>query len=68
MLPKIAQIRTILDEVNPGAKIQVDGGISAQTLPQTLDAGAEVFVAASAIFKHPQGIKAGIQTLREQFP
>lgn len=68
MLPKISQIRTILDEVNPGTKIQVDGGISAQTLPQTLDAGAEVFVAASAIFKHPQGIKAGIQALREQFP
>jgi ribulose-phosphate 3-epimerase len=66
MLPKIHQVRMMLDEVNPHATIQVDGGIDAHTLPLTLGAGAQVFVAASAIYGHPQGIHAGVKELREQ--
>ena len=31
-----------------------------------VDAGANVLVAATAIFKHPDGISAGIQTLRHR--
>lgn len=64
MLPKISWIRKALDEVNPRARIEVDGGISARTLPLTREAGADVFVAASAIFKDPDGIKNGIQSLK----
>ena len=66
--PKIAQIRCMLDKVNPGGRIAVDGGITPQTLPQTVQAGAQVIIAATAIFKHPQGIAAGIQDLRACFP
>jgi ribulose-phosphate 3-epimerase len=66
MLPKIRQIRAMLDKVNPDASLQVDGGINALTLPLVLEAGANVFVAASAIYKHPAGIQAGIEELREQ--
>lgn len=65
-IAKVAQIRAWLDEVNPQAMIEVDGGIDAETLPLARDAGAQVFVAASAIFKHPDGIEAGIRALREQ--
>ncbi len=68
MIPKIAQIRNMLDEVNPAAKIEVDGGINPQTMPKTIDAGAEVFVAASAIFDHPQGIQVGIAAMRDVLP
>ena len=67
-LPKIRAIRRQLDQVNPQALIQVDGGISAKTLPQVLEAGAQVFVAGSAIFKHPQGIAAGVQALQAGLP
>lgn len=66
MLPKIHQVRMMLDDVNPRATIQVDGGIDTHTLPLTRGAGAQVFVAASAIYQHPQGIQAGINALREQ--
>jgi len=45
--------------------LEVDGGISAETLPLMLHAGANVFVAGSAIFKHPGGTAAGIKLLRE---
>lgn len=66
ILPKIHTVRMMLDEINPHATIQVDGGINSHTLPLARGAGAQVFVAASAIYKHPQGIHAGIQELREQ--
>ena len=68
LVPKIAQIKKILAEVNPIAMIEVDGGITPQTLPTVLKAGAQVFVAASAIFKHPQGIQAGLRALQEKLP
>jgi ribulose-phosphate 3-epimerase len=51
-------------EQNLDTLIQVDGGITTKTLPPTYLAGARVFVAATAIFKHPDGIAAGIQALR----
>jgi ribulose-phosphate 3-epimerase len=66
--PKITQIRRMMDLINPKAVIAIDGGITAETLPATLQAGAQVFIAASAIFKHPQGIAAGINELRSCFP
>lgn len=46
------------------ALIQVDGGIDSQTAPQAKQAGAEVFVAASAIFQYEQGIASGIAAIR----
>ena len=46
------------------ALIQVDGGIDSLTAPQAEQAGAEVFVAASAIFNHQQGIAEGIAAIR----
>jgi ribulose-phosphate 3-epimerase len=49
-------------------QIQVDGGITEETLPITYRAGARVFVAATAIFKHPAGVAAGVQALRGAVP
>lgn len=66
--PKIAQIRRMMDLVKPEAVIAVDGGLSAETLPEVLQAGAQVIIAASAVFKHPQGISAGMEALRACFP
>lgn len=61
---KIEAVRRLRDELGSGALIQVDGGITKTTAPLTRDAGAQVFVAASAIFKHPDGIKVGVEALR----
>jgi ribulose-phosphate 3-epimerase len=66
VLPKIGQIRKLLDKINPDVLIEVDGGINPDTIRQTYDQGARVFVASSAIFKHPQGIQAGIESLTEK--
>ena len=62
---KVADVRKKLDALGSSAWLEVDGGINAETLPKMKAAGATAFVAASAIFKHPQGIMAGIKTLRD---
>jgi ribulose-phosphate 3-epimerase len=62
---KVAEIRLKLDEIGSSAWLEVDGGITTQTLPEMKAAGATAFVAATSIFKHPEGIVAGIAALRE---
>lgn len=65
-LPKIARVRTLLADLDSDALIEVDGGINPETIHSAYEMGARVFVAASAIFKHPQGIRAGIHSLVEK--
>ncbi len=65
VLPKVREVRRLMDDANSKAWLQVDGGINAETLPPARQAGATAFVAASAVFGHPQGPAAGIQTLRD---
>ena len=60
VVPKINEVRKLLDKINPAALIEVDGGINPETISLTLENGAQVFVAASAIFNHPQGIKGSL--------
>ncbi len=66
ILLKVAEIRHRLDEIQSSAWLEVDGGITAATIMQARKAGADAFVAASAIFHHPEGIEAGIRLLRER--
>jgi ribulose-phosphate 3-epimerase len=63
---KIAVIRKKLDDIRSSAWLEVDGGISVQTISQVREAGADAFVAASAIFAHPAGIADGIWQLRSK--
>jgi ribulose-phosphate 3-epimerase len=65
MVSKVAEVRDMIQSGGFNALIQVDGGITEETLPAVCDAGARVFVAATAIFKHPDGIAAGVQALRK---
>jgi len=66
VVPKVAEVRKKLDEIHSPAWLEVDGGIRAETLLQMRAAGATAFVAASAVFEHPQGIAAGLRALREK--
>jgi len=64
VLPKIRKVKDLISNTASGAMIQVDGGIDPTTLPLCYQAGAKVFVAATSVFKHPNGIAAGIAALR----
>ena len=64
-LEKVRTIRSWIDERKLEVNLEVDGGITARTAPLAAEAGADMFVAASSIFHHPDGIKAGVTALRK---
>jgi ribulose-phosphate 3-epimerase len=65
MPESIARVRKKLDALRSSAWLEVDGGIDIHTLPKMKEAGATAFVAATAIFKNPQGPAAGVKSLRD---
>jgi ribulose-phosphate 3-epimerase len=50
VLPKIETIRGIVDSRGLDIELEVDGGISPDTIQRVSSAGADVFVAGSAVF------------------
>jgi ribulose-phosphate 3-epimerase len=62
---KVSEIRKKLDALRSSAWLEVDGGIDVETLPRMKEAGATAFVAATAVFKHHQGPRAGVESLRK---
>ena len=50
MLPKIRRTRAIADAHGQQLRIQVDGGVSVDTIGRCAEAGADVFVAGTAVF------------------
>lgn len=54
-LEKIRAVRNMLNKKNLDTDIQVDGGIYVENVREVLDAGANIIVAGSAIFKGDAG-------------
>ena len=50
VLPKITDMRKIIDECPKEVRLEVDGGINPQNIKTVCDAGADTFVLGSAIF------------------
>lgn len=63
MLPKIKELRAEIERRGLDVDIQVDGGINPETAKMTVEAGANVLVAGSSVFK-AQDRKAAINALR----
>lgn len=61
---KVEQVSKMIQAANRDIMIEVDGGITAETLSPMYKAGARAFVAATSIFKNSGGIQAGIRDLR----
>ena len=64
-LPRIANMRRILDDRGLSAELEVDGGINADNAPDIVKAGATVLVAGNSIFKSREGISRALLKLRE---
>lgn len=58
MLPKVKEIREEANKVNPELLIEVDGGIGEATIKQAYDAGVDVCVAGTAVFKADSATEA----------
>ncbi len=65
VLPKVRQLRAWIEERGLDLEIQVDGGINEATARRAVEAGADVLVAASAIFKGEGGPEAAARRLRD---
>jgi ribulose-phosphate 3-epimerase len=64
MVPKLARLRETIDSRNLPITIEVDGGVNLDTIKTLAQAGADIFVAGSAIFGEPD-YAATITALRD---
>lgn len=66
LIDKIRDAKAIIDTVDHPVDLQVDGGITPQTAPIAKEAGANVLVAGTAVFKDgPDGYASNIKAIRE---
>ncbi|MDD9205064.1 ribulose-phosphate 3-epimerase, partial [Georgenia sp. 10Sc9-8] len=63
-LAKITRAREAIDAAGRDVWLQVDGGISRDTIERAAEAGADVFVAGSAVYK-AEDAAAEVGALRE---
>jgi ribulose-phosphate 3-epimerase len=63
---RIRRLRQLIDQRNPSCELEVDGGIDLETAPLAAQAGANVLVAATAIFGDPEGAESATRKLRQK--
>jgi ribulose-phosphate 3-epimerase len=61
---RVRALKALIERHNPACELEVDGGINLQTGQACVEAGANVLVAASAIFGAPDGAEAAVRALR----
>ncbi|MBR7131829.1 MAG: ribulose-phosphate 3-epimerase [Lentisphaeria bacterium] len=62
-LPKIAAFRREIIRRNLKCHIEVDGGISEKNADLVVSHGANLLVAGTAVFRHPEGMEKGVRVL-----
>jgi len=62
-LPKVRQVRQMIDGTKPTVELEVDGGIDPTTAPHAAEAGARVMVAGSSVFGVKDGVAAAMARL-----
>merc|ERR1711918_74184 len=68
-LDKLKEARKMIDESGYDISLEVDGGVSPANIKEIAEAGADMFVAGSAILKDPRtedAYKTTIDNMREQ--
>ncbi|MGD8560963.1 MAG: ribulose-phosphate 3-epimerase [Desulfarculaceae bacterium] len=63
---KVMQLDGLLTMRSLDVPIQVDGGITAQTIEPVASAGATVFVSGTGVFTHPGGYAAAMDEMRQE--
>ena len=62
-IDKVRRARALLDSRNPACEIEVDGGVDVDTARPLVEAGAQVLVAGTSVFRRPGGAAEGIRGL-----
>ena len=61
---KIRKVREMLDDRGVSADLEVDGGVNVDTVNEVISAGANAFVAGSAIFNDKNSVAENVSALR----
>ena len=61
---KIAEVRALIDDGGCDVDLEVDGGISVDTVDGAVAAGANVLVAGTALYRDPDGLEHAVRELR----
>ena len=66
-LAKIRRVSQMIEQMNPGCELSVDGGIDGASAPMAVAAGANVLVSGSSVFGANKTVAAAMGTLRDAF-
>lgn len=64
IVPKIKSVKEAIEKSGYNIELQVDGGISHKNAKIAVDAGADILVAGSAVFKGEKSIKENIAAIK----
>lgn len=64
MMPKVKAISEQIKAKGLNIHLEVDGGVDENTVATVLENGANMLVAGTAVFRHPQGAKHAIDKLK----
>ena len=64
-LDKLREVRELIDASGHDIRLEIDGGVTADNIREIAEAGADTFVAGSAIYNKPDYAEA-IAAMREQ--
>lgn len=64
VVEKAQRLKSFIEKRNPKCLIEIDGGVSDQNIGLLKEAGVDVVVAGSFVYKHPDGIQTAIEALK----
>ncbi len=64
VIEKAQRLKALIEKRNPNCLIEVDGGVNDVNVKQLAEAGVDVVVAGSYVYKHPQGVAEAIASLK----
>jgi len=65
VIPNAKRLKQLIQQHNPACPVEVDGGVSDTNVKALSDAGVDIVVAGSFVYKHPDGIKTAINALKQ---
>ena len=64
-LEKLKTLRKMIDDSRLPIELEIDGGINQETAPLAVQAGADILVAGTSVFRNELGVAKAIEQLRE---
>ena len=64
VVERASRLKELINRRNPNCLIEVDGGVNDKNVTLLKEAGVDIVVAGSYVFKHPEGVKTAIESLK----